>query len=53
MAPVLRSRLLSVGDSDLTTQGIGSFWLDHNLHQEKDAVIFITVAPVLVVMGVE
>ena len=52
-APVLRSQLLSVGDSDLTIQGVGSFWLDHNLHQEKDAVIFITVAPVLVVMGME
>lgn len=53
MAPVLRSQLLSVGDSDLATQGVGSFWLDHNLHRKKNVVIFITVASVLVVMGME
>lgn len=53
MATVLRSQLLSVGDSDLATQGVGSFWLDQNLHREKDVVIFITVISVLVVMGME
>lgn len=53
MATVLRSQLLSVGDSDLATQGVGSFRLDHNLHPEKDVVIFITVTSVLVVMGMK